>query len=269
MKKRVLKSLSLKAQPNKRLGLFVSRHRKPIIIGGIVLLVLVVIGSYVWWSLSNWTAVTSRSAALQQSVHNKFDSALSISSQDKAKKLAAFTAVGQEITSKQGICDTPRLVNWQHNLEMFKIRENDCRADIVRLNTLNTRLSDITNYLHDEQVLAGLIVTASGGQAEIDEANLPEAANKWHTLSDKLKTLKVSSGFEAVLKRTITEVSHMDACWQEVIAGHTAKDRTRFEKAKDELSKAYGSFKDIVQLDNATSAPIIKQLETAYTGLTF
>lgn len=246
---------------------FIERHKTVAAVSTVALLLVVTIVSYIWWSVASWAVLEDHSRNLLQSTTTHFNNALVMptrTSDEKTKKVAALVAINQEITSNQRVCDTPGIISWQRNvLDAFKKHEDECRADILRLNGFNAKLDDITNYLHDNRILAGFVTVASGQQSEYDEASWQGVADKWRVLGAKLREMKVSGRFEPILRRAITEVDHVHVCWVEVVDASTAKDRDRFEKAKDELSKAYGSFKDITQLDNTTITSLIERLSAS------
>lgn len=270
MKRPVIKLFSRRTRPRPQARSFVTRHKKLVIVSAGLVVILVIAGVYIWWSLVAWSGVESRSMALRQSVSTHVGAALRLpvtSNDEKNKKLLALEAVNQEIASHQTVCDVSQFVVWQHAFEVFKKQEDACRAGLVRLNTLRTSLAAVIKYTRDEQTVARLIVAASSGAAESDEAAWQQTAVSWRGLAEKLKALQVSAPFKPVLTRIITEVEHVDASWQEVVAAHTAKDRARFEKAKDELSKAYGSLKDITQLSTDALMPLQKQLSSDYAHL--
>ncbi|MEO5950460.1 MAG: hypothetical protein ABIQ04_03340 [Candidatus Saccharimonadales bacterium] len=256
-------------KPSSRIGLFLSHHKKISIALGGALFVCLIAGSYIWWSFSAWAQFEDRYVSLRQNTATKFSDTLKLpvgTADQKIKKIAAFDELGKDITGQQNICeDVPGLIKWQHTVSAIKRYEDDCKSLLVKLGVLKTNITEMTGYIKDEQAVATLIQTASTGSlAELDETTMQDTAAKWHTFSEKMKVLKVTTEFEPVLIDLRTKSDHLDACWQEVIAAHTAKDRARFEKARDELSRAYGSFKDSRQVSDKVSAEVQKTLEAQY-----
>lgn len=248
----------------------VGKHKKLIIVSSIVVVFVGVVGGYCWWSLAGWNAVESQTRTAKQDMHHYLTGAVALpmsTADERAKKLTALETTSQRIESYKNICNVPVLVEWQRAIDTFKKQQDACRDTLAEFDRFKTSLKDITDYLYDDKTVAALVVTASTSSVDLDEASWPETAAKWHTLAEKIKPLKVSGRFEPVLKRITTEAEYMDASWQEVVAAHTAKDRARYEKAKDELSKSYGTFKDAVELSRSSIEPLLQDFQAKYDDI--
>lgn len=249
----------------------IAGRRKLIIFGSLAFVITVSVMIYVWWSVTAWASFEKRYVAIQSDTGDQIGAVLALpvtTPEEKAKKRAALESVHASIATRQAMCQPSILINWQSQLDTVRKYQDGCAAALKKLTSLDESLVILTGYLHDEQMLASLVVTASSGASDLDEAAWAETAAKWHTLAGKTKELKVGDAFDKVLQRSITETAHLDACWQEVLAATAAKDRTRFQTAKDELSKAYGTFKDTAELSTATFITLQNEFEAQYVALT-
>lgn len=235
---------------------------------------VVVIGSmaiYAWWSVAAWANFEKNYTTIQSDTGSQISAVVALpvtTPEEKAKKRTALENVHTSIATHQAMCEIPVFISWQTRFGTVKKYQDECSDVLKKLTSVDESLVVVTGYLRDEQQFAGLVTAASGGASDLDEVVWAETAAKWHTLAVKTKELKVSKAFDEVLKRSITETAHLDACWQEVLAATAAKDRARFQTAKDELSKAYGTFKDMAQLSTATFITLQKQFEVQYVALT-
>ncbi len=252
------------------LGGFATRHKKLMIFSSILGVLLIAAVAYAWWSIAVWTGIDKNYVVVQTETHRQVDSAIALparTSEEKAKKRAALEAVHDFNSKHQTICDVPGSLSWQDRFDTVKKTQNECKAVLAKLVAVDHSLMVVNGYLHDEKMFAELVAVAGSGLGDLDEATWNETATKWHSLAMKTKDLKTSKAFDAILQRSITGTAHLDSCWQEVLAANTAKDRTRFQIAKDELSSTYGTFKDITQLSNDTFNALQKELQLDYIAL--
>lgn len=249
----------------------IAGRKKLIIFGSVAAAITVSVAIYILWSVVTWVSFEKRYVAIQSDTSSQIGAVLALpvtTPEEKAKKRVALENIHASIATHQAMCQPSMFISWQSWLDTVRKYQDGCAAALKKLTSLDESLVILMGYLHDEQTLASLVAAASSGASDLDEAAWAETAAKWHTLAGKTKELKVGGAFDEVLQRSITETTHLDACWQEVLAATAAKDRTRFQTAKDELSKAYGTFKDTAQLSTATFITLQKELEVQYVALT-
>ncbi len=253
-----------------RLSQAMTGRKKLIIFAGVTFVIIGSMAIYAWWSMAAWATFEKNYTTIQSDTISQISAAVALpvtTPEEKAKKRTALENVHTSIAGHQAMCETSVLISWQSRSDMVKKYRDECSDVLKKLTSLDEHLVVITGYLRDEQALAALVVTASSGASDLGEAAWAETAAKWHMLSVKTKELKVSKAFDEVLKRSITETARLDTCWQEVLAATAAKDRSRFQTAKDELSKAYGTFKDTAQLSTATFTTLQKEFEAQYVAI--
>lgn len=252
------------------IGAAIRCHKKLAIITSTCVVVFIGVAVYGWLSVTSWSFVESQSVVARQEITASLKQAVALpvsSSDERAKKVTAFQGIEEQIDSYQNMCQISPLVQRQSAISSLRAKQDICQSTLKQLDTTRVSLSAVTDFLHDEQAVALLVATAGSLPGELNEGSWQDVAVKWHVLAEKLSALKVSAHFEPVHKRLITESAHMNASWQEVLAAHAAKDRARYEKAIDELSKSYGSFKDVTQLTTDTIMPLMREFQTNYDSI--
>jgi|GEM_PF-4416565 len=253
-------------RPGKSARLFIAKHKLFVGIASGLLVVLLIIGGFTAWSLAQWREYDQHTTSQQRAFRESLAAALALpadTSEAKAKKRVAIQAASTAFAAQQRICDVSWLTAWQQRLfEPAKKRVDDCRASLAALDTLRGDVDRTMSYLQHEQALASLIATATDGANEQDEALWQATSDKWQTLTGAIKNMKVSSEFEPVRARAGQLAELVSAGWKELLAAHTVKDRSRYEKAVGELDKAYVAFQALSQDDVTTMAALLQPFET-------
>ncbi len=251
-----------------RAGSFISSHKKLMIITSAVLIFLIILGAYAAWSIATWRAYDETSMAAPREVRSSLDSSLKLAAQtgeDRSKKLGALKTVQDDIAAKKDLCDVQVLIEWQSSFEHVKRLKEKCLSARQSLENLGVSLERVVHYLEDEKRMTEVIAPLQT-EGELDEQVWKQLAANWLEAGKKLSELKPGEEFKPVLSIVKERTEGVAARWQELQIAHEAKDRVRFEKATDELKKAYGILKATVDDTASTFASLEKQFADSYAA---
>lgn len=224
---------------------FLKSHRRLVTILASILLILLVAGAYGLWSIFQWQSYERRSDQSLGSIHSELDKALKLEvkdDQNHAKKLAAFDNIAAKVGQFRRDCLPASLLTWQTSFEGARKLKENCDRVTSSLEKLQGSLDKVTSYLRDEKETVDIIAPL-GGDVESDETKWQETYSSWQQAAQKLSEAKVGNEFKPAYDVLKERLSTVVAAWGELLTSHEAKDRTRFEKAADELMKTYGGFK--------------------------
>jgi flagellar biosynthesis chaperone FliJ len=242
-----------------------SSKRLVIIIGSALLLVVLIVGYGVWSSVTwsnydktyeNWSVAAKKDLAtsIQAKVSND---------QQRLKKISQIRETVQGLDqSARTICQTNSLVNWQSFLGDLKKKQEECRKHQEKVTVFVEKMRPILTYLDDEQKVTKVLAGVPKNTEQLDEktweaqvAPLQNVLKAADGISVSSEALPLKEATQATLKENI-------AAWQELIAAHQAKDRSRYENAQVRLVKSYSSYGGLATISADQIGKLVKALPT-------
>lgn len=224
---------------------FLRLHKRQAVIIGVILLALLAIGLYGAWSVASWRSYEQRSVQSVGNISDSLDRALKIEAADDAARLSKLKVLEEtktRIDNYKAECQPGVLVAWQTSLEPARKQKEACDATAKLLEGLWGDLDKVIQFVRDELSVAAILRPLKTS-AELNEAEWHQIRDDWRSAAQKLGEVKVDDQYRRVYETTKERTVAVETAWTELLAAHEAKDRGRFEKAKDELMKAYGAFK--------------------------
>lgn len=235
---------------------------------GVVLLASV--GGYIWWSKASWDSYEKHYSSVKGDLSSKLEAVFSLQSdthQEKQEKLARLKALEENFANLDGsLCAPNALIAWQKLIKGYANRESSCKSVQASVNTFRDSLKQAVNYLENEATLAKLIAVAPG-QAEVGEVDFDGQLTTWRSVHESIKSTSASGKFENVKGAAVTASEDLVRAWEEVAAGHKAKDKVKYVKATQDLALAYDKLETITTINTEQLTLVANEVKQAYTQL--
>ncbi|MET0980113.1 MAG: hypothetical protein ABWX90_02555 [Candidatus Saccharimonadales bacterium] len=235
--------------------------KKLVIILTCVLLVVIGVSVYAFWSKSVWDAYQPSYINQHQNLKNdinKLVKAPTTTSDDRKVVLSGLEHASQQTDmSSQTMCRVHSAVAWQtkvwRNLESAQAA---CVETMTNLSKIGSPLQKATAYIKDDNKLAAILAAVPQSGELADDA-WQSQIDSWQKAETEASAMTVSPAFSPVKKLAVSQLSAVKAAWQAVVAAHQAKDKTKYLAAQDNLATA---------LDELNEIPILSEKELG--GLT-
>lgn len=240
------------------------------IIATLAVVILGAVGAYVWWSKNSWDAYEKQYTGLHRDVDAKLTAVFSLQSdtvqqrQEKTTHLAKMSADIEEMSGS--FCRQNSLIGWQTVFNQYKTHEESCKASLAALGAFNDQLKLTVGYLQQEQALAKLLAAAPA-QAEVAESEFKAQLTAWRTVYDGTRNAGSSGDFDTVKQGTVDATGEIVKTWEEIIAAHQTKDKTRYMKAVQALAAAYDKLGIVTSVNTAQLSGVSTKLQEAYQRL--
>lgn len=234
-----------------------------------IFLVLTTLGAYAWWSKTSWDTYENRFTTLQQNAEKQFEATFSLQSdtqQERQAKLDGLAKLNDEISSLDELCSQNNLIAWQRVIKTYAEQEEACKSAQTSLKSFQGSLKITIEYLQSEHALAKSL-TSAPAQAETTEGDWEGQLSGWRSTADSIKNVTSSGKFDSVKQAAVEVSSGIIKAWEEVLATHHAKDKTRYVKATQDLAAAYDRLETITTSDTDQLKVIASDLEEAYKNL--
>lgn len=235
----------------------------------VIILLLTTLGIYAWWSKTSWDSYEARFTTLQQNAKKQLETTFSLQSdtqQERQAKLDGLAKLNDDISSLDELCSQNNLIAWQRVIKTYAEQEEACKSAQASLKSFQGSLKITVEYLQSEHALAKSLMSAPV-QAETSEGDWEGQLSGWRSAADSIKNVTSSGKFDSV-KQVAVEVSNgIIKAWEEVLAAHHAKDKTRYVKATQDLAAAYDKLETITTSDTNQLKIIASDLEEVYKNL--
>lgn len=232
--------------------------------------VLAGLGAYGWWSKTSWDTYEKQYVAMNQEVDRKLEAAFSLQSDtpgERQEKLARLVGLQGELERvDDAFCRPAPLVGWQRAIKAYAEREAACKETQAALISFRSSLNTGIEYLQGEQLLAKQLATAPT-QAEVTETEFEGQLAAWRSVAERVKSASASGRLEIVKQVAVDATGGIVTAWEEVMAGHAAKDKARYTKATQALAAAYDALGKIAAADTEQLIQVAADLKEAYQKL--
>lgn len=249
--------------------IIVRTKKAQLVVGAAALLVVLALG-YAFYSVQIWRSYGQDYQAWQTTAKKELAASLALpmtSPKEREQKLAKLGAIVADLkTQEVDVCRVSPLTGWQTFFSGIETVQKQCRAVTSKVDGLVAELGVVTTYLTNEQALATMLAALTSQPAQPDEKTWDQVAGAWHQLSVDIVATKSDGSFAPTKKAAVTAVSGIDVAWQELLAAHGTKDKTRFVKARSGLATAYGALEAITAENDKQVSVLDKKLNQAYSA---
>jgi hypothetical protein len=249
------------------------KYRRKLIIMTTIGLVVLVIAGYAFWSMNTWSAYKTSYENWRKDLRTGINMAVALpvsSTSERSKKMTAFKSISKKIVEAQGsLCRPQPLIAWQHAIDTLRQSEEDCNRIIAGAEAFGKKMQATTTYLEKEQALAAALAnarTTSGDTAT--EATWESQITTWQDAGKKIA--KISSretSFDKVKVSATDKVKSIESAWQELIAAHKAKDKTKYLEAQAKLATTYEALASLSTESAEQLTALANSLQTAHSQL--
>lgn len=250
-----------------------SNRRRVIIIASVTLLALLA-GVYTFWSMNTWSTYKTSYGDWQKELKTDIDAALTLpmtSASERTKKLSAFKDVSTEIDmAKLSLCRLPGMIGWQRVIGTLHESEDTCNRTVSEAAAFGEKMQITVNYLESERALAAAIAkTVAASNDKVTEATWDAQVSIWQDGGKEIAKIPLTiATFKSVKADALEKVKVVEVAWQELIAAHGAKDKTKYIEAQAKLATAYDGLAEIATISNKELSSLAASLQAAY-GETF
>lgn len=222
-------------------------------------------GSYILWSKQIWAQFTPSYIQWHQSIKADIDriTALPISTnKEQDVVVARLTDVSNKINTEQRtVCTVNSLVQWQQKMvAVLNDAHVACQKMIASTAEFQKRLAIVIAYSKDDQVLAK-IITSVPQSGELADDSWEKQVTAWGDAMKAAEKMSVSDAFKPMQQLAIKHMTATKAAWQEVIAAHQAKDKSKYLAAHSTLASAIDGFNEISVTSQQTFTKLSSELE--------
>lgn len=245
------------------------KRRRFIIIALASSLVVILIAGYGLWSMNAWNAYKTTYENWQKDLRTTVDTAMALpakTAEERAKKLASFKEVTSKISSaQQSLCQTPALIAWQNALGDLHARQETCRGIITRADTFGKKMQATVSYLQSEQSVATAVSkTLTDSASKVTESTWGSQVDTWKQAYDTVAKIPSESSFAPIKTSTLDKLKGLETAWAELIAAHTAKDKTKYTEAQSKLVTAYTALSSLPAMSTEQLMKLTGSLQAAY-----
>lgn len=251
-----------------RLTRYLKRHRVAVV----VFCTIVAIACYVVWSIGSWNAQVAAYERWKSDIRRDVDATLALPSTNTAEhdqKLFAMRRVVASInTTSESVCHASFLADWQRDvIPAARDRSEVCERYTTGVIIFNERMQDVVRYLEEESTLSKTVSAALETQegVSIEDEAFEVRLVAWRDTAKAVDELKVTKNFSSVKVRTQETLRLIVAGWSDVIAAHTAKDKTRYMDAQAQLAGAYDGLAGIANESTVQYTKLTTTLQGVYT----
>ncbi|MDN5274103.1 MAG: hypothetical protein JWP06_4 [Candidatus Saccharibacteria bacterium] len=257
---------------SKKLRHISPKRRRTLTITAISGLFVVLVAVYTFWSMNTWSSYKTTYESWQKELQVSVDAAMALpgtTSAERAKKLTAFKNVSGTITSaQQSLCHTPVIIAWQHVIVGLRQHEEACAQTISKADTFGKKMQMTTSYLESEQTVAMTIEkTLAASQDKVTEATWNSQVTTWQDADKAIGKMSSGATFAPVKASALEKVKVLESTWQELLAAHAAKDKTKYTEAQSNLTIAYAALGSLSTVSAGQLAPLTTALQSAYAQL--
>jgi hypothetical protein len=253
----------------RRLRQISSKHRRFLAIIAAVILVVLLIGVYIFWSMNTWGSYKSSYEDWQKDFHTRVDRAITLpvaTQPERASKMTALQDISNTVgAGKQSLCTVSPVIEWQHVVGSLKEQEVACQEIIKNADELNGKLRAVTQFLKNEQVLAAILTTAAKDtEGKTTEASWAGQLTAWKTASEVVAGMASEVSFTPVKAAALEKIQSIESAWQELLTAHQAKDKSKYIEAQVRLGEAYNALPSVQTVGATQLAGLTSLLETEY-----
>ncbi len=248
---------------------FLTFHKKVIIIVSSITLFVIVVVVGVLFSLQTWNQYSDGYHQHFSQAKTDIDSVILQTTKTKTDmtgKLSRVIQIQNKIKSQvNSYCQVNPLVVWQRFITVYSDKIKNCETHKTNLDKVLHDLSNLTEFLSADNKLSAIISAAN----EKTVAN--NQSEKWNLIEPLWRQAiidisKLPNTADLKLTKTIsTDVTTKIAeAWQQLASSNTAKDRQKFEDARNNLNKAYISLATIADNSKSETDKLISNLSASY-----
>ena len=245
-----------------------SASRRRIIAIGILVLLLIALGSYILWSRQIWSQYTPSYVAWQTEVKAAADKIVTlplVTDDDRKTFNTQLNALSVRINEKKvAICNVNPAVQWQSAfMQSLKQARASCQASAAEVSEFNNQLSAIVAFNDDDRKLAEILQNVSRG-TEVNEEAWPKQVEAWNGAIRSTRELTPTEDFKPVQQRAVEKMTAVKVAWEGLIAAHQAKDKAKYTAAVAAVGVSYDNLDDITTASEAAVTALAKDLQSRY-----
>lgn len=239
--------------------------RKRLIVSCLLVVFLILTGSYILWSKQIWSQYTPTYTAWHHDIKSTVDEIVRLPATNVAERAmvnSRLKALSNQISTKQkNICTPHTLVQWQSGLmKSLAQARTACVEKIAPLGEFQKQLTVVMAYNDDDQKLAKIISSVPPAN-ELNESEWLSQPGLWGKTAGAIATLSVSDAFKPTQQQAIKMTTAVKDAWEAVLAAHQVKDKAKYIAAVEALGKSYDGLDQIAVSSEATVAALARTLE--------
>ncbi len=228
---------------------------------------VVLTGAFALWSKYTWDTYLTYYEGWRTSTLDQVRTSLALPVTNDQERQAKFVALKKTsdsiIVAKKSLCTVNVLVGWQRFIDVQRNREQKCQTTVGNFATFGEKLKVATGYLESEQMLAKILAEAPA-KTELGEADWAEVSAGWHAIVGKVDALAADDNFTPTKQAARDATARIEVAWQEILAAHTAKDKSRYLQAQSQLIQAYSTLGTVTDVDAAQLKGLLDPLQSSY-----
>lgn len=232
------------------------------VIGAVLLLILS--GVYVWYSINTWGNLASDAQSERKIIRSKL---MNIHSQDQPLESIRTLAESVHADTKH-LCDVSSLVSWhRHSFDAAKVAHKECVTHQRKIGAVGESLRDITYRIDRELAFDAHVASHQGKLNKTDASDYALHKKTWQEFIDQTQKLKVDSSLEAAKKAAISSSTFIVTSYDQLIAADKAEKRAEFDAAAADVQKGFSMLGEIQNLSVESYAKLVDTAQSTASTL--
>lgn len=232
------------------------------VIGAMLLLILG--GTYVWYSINTWGNLVSDAQSERKIIRSKL---MNIHSQ--GQPLESIKALAESVhADAKHLCDVSSLVSWhQHSFNAAKVAHKECVTHQRKISAVGESLHDITYRIDRELAFDAHLALHQGKLNKTEASDYALHKKTWQKFIDQTQKLKVDSSLEASKKAAISSSTFIVTSYDQLIAADKAEKRAEFDAAAADVQKGFSMLGEIQNLSVESYAKLVDTAQNTASTL--
>jgi hypothetical protein len=251
---------------NKKVVLkWINGHKKLLIAGLLILIVLGGLAGYVGYSISTWNRAFDSVNRTKADIHNQAEALMknqSVSIQD----LRLFEAEVDNTASD--ICQKTLLIDWQTALfSSAKNTHTTCHQAKEQLITVSSAVRSIIARVEKENGIAKILTEADKQLQKVKSNDFKATIDIWHTTGEKIAKIDADESLSATKKQALDVIHGIEVALDKTVHADQEKKRTEFDEAVAEVEKAYSKLSSVQNISVDSFRKLIDVLDVSTKNL--
>lgn len=239
-----------------------------VIISSLILIILAVCG--ILLSQRAWSDYESGYAKninnAQADIDNVITNILPNANISSTNKINDLSQIQVRLTQDMGTyCVVDKMVGWQNFIKQLSDKMSVCSRQKENLRQLLEKVGNVVAYLQAEQSLSATISKA------VNETDQNNQADKWKNIEAYWRQAATDVSiltdvylFNATKAAAVSSINNIADSWQRLSSANDARDRSKFEAERTNLTKVYVGLTTISDVSVKQFNTLITELNTSY-----
>lgn len=159
-------------------------------------------------------------------------------------------------------CQPAWWIAWQAAIPPVGSMVSECKANAKKEAKLYIRLSEINQFLADEQAIADIFSLVPASSKALSATTWDTTIKSWTQVASDLKSYKASTVYEPVLSNLRSQTAKVVKAWNELKAADKKESKSAYEGAYDSLDQAITGLAGASDTSDEALALLLKKAST-------